>query len=75
VKYKYGICKECKTKRRIFYLGSRGDYRKYRCSKGHTWEVEILGTEKIAGIMQEVMLKHIKNIFERDDTFYKNLKK
>jgi len=37
--------------------------------------VEILGTEKIAGIMQEVMLKHIKNIFERDDTFYKNLKK
>ena len=73
-KYRIRICKQCGKKRRI-YRTFKPDYWIYRCSQGHQWEVKILRTEEIVQIMEDVFLAKVKNLFDRDDTFYKSIKR
>ncbi len=75
MKHRIYLCKECGVKRWIFDLGTNNKYHKYSCSKGHTWSEEVLTAEKIVNIMQDVFKDNIGKLFDRDDTFYKSIKR
>lgn len=79
MKYRIFKCKQCNRKRWIYDLGhktvGRETYHVWKCSKGHQWEVRILRTEEITMIMESVMRDKVKNLFDRDDTFYKSIKR
>lgn len=78
-KYKIFICKQCNRKRWIYDLGYKktglDTYHVWECSKGHHWENKILRTEEIVNIMKEVFVDNVKNLFDRDDIFYKSIRR
>lgn len=73
-KYRIYLCKQCGVKRHIFYVGSRGPYRVFKCSKGHVWENKTLSTQEIMNIWDQTF-NNIKSLFDRDDIFYKSIKR
>ena len=77
-KFKIRICKECNRKRRIFDLGYRhpgnDTYHMFECSQGHKWEYKISKTEEVSLIMKKFFEDKVRNIFDRDDTFFKSIK-
>jgi hypothetical protein len=78
-KYKVYLCKQCGKKRRIYWGPSRSEnndkdiYQTLICSQGHRWEYEVLTSEKIGKMVEEVIIPKVRGLFERDDTFYKSL--
>lgn len=72
---RYIKCPECNRKR---YCTDRRlpDFKKeWTCSKGHKWII-LLGTSEIINqIMLDTLLPKVSEIFNRDEAFYRRLKK
>jgi hypothetical protein len=75
---RYFFCKECDRKRYVISIdiGMRNghDLEERTCSKGHKWEVVVGPNTRI--IKEEInrILPKLKELFERDDSFFANLK-
>jgi hypothetical protein len=78
-KYKVYLCKECNKRRHVYHIASftkdGKHYKKYRCSKGHIWDNWVGPIGEIINIEIERILPKIKDLFERDDTFFAKLKR
>lgn len=71
---KLRFCEECKRKR-FCYIESLGNARyRHTCSKNHIWVPLPSRTDEVIAIEIERLLPKIKDLFERDDIFYKHLK-
>ena len=69
------FCKECNRKRFCSRVSIPGYNFKYTCSKKHSWTIKGLTTERIVAAMEDVIFPSIKNLFDRDDVFYRVLNK
>lgn len=67
-------CKKCKRKRYCSKICIPNYNYQWTCSQGHTW-IEIgITLNRINLIMEETLLPKMMELFNRDDTFYKELK-
>lgn len=70
------FCKKCNRKRFSTRISIRNHNFRWTCSKGHSWITEGLTLERIAAVLEDVFTpEKIKNIFERDDVFFRSFKK
>ena len=69
-------CKEC-GRRRFHSKIVMADFRsKWTCSKGHSWIAAKFSLDTITNVMKEQLTpERLKGLFERDDTFYRELRK
>lgn len=74
MKYNVRVCPECRAKRYIYEDELTKDHRNYHCSKGHKWSVKRAHLDKIIELELETLGDRVKNLFERDDIFYKELR-
>ena len=74
---KLKLCPICNRKRYCFgrVLLPAREWKKWTCSKGHNWDVKIGSIAQIIAIEIERISPKLMNLFERDDLFYRNLKK
>lgn len=72
---KLKFCFQCNRKRYCSYVSLPDDYRKIICSKGHEWIVKLATTERIINILKETIVDKIGNLFDRDNIFFKHIKK
>jgi hypothetical protein len=72
---KLRFCKAC-NRNRFCKKEPIPDYNfKYTCSKGHAWILEGITLERITAVWADIVYPQIKNLFERDNIFYKELKR
>lgn len=69
------FCKKCNRKRFCTRIPIPGFNFRYTCSKGHSWEIEGVTAERVVAAMEEHLLPNIKNLFEREDTFFREMMK
>lgn len=72
---RYITCPECKRKRYCISKPLPNYWKQWTCSKGHIWKIEYGNHEKIIAIEMERIIPKLKNLFEMDDMFYRNLKR
>ena len=73
---KLRFCKECGCKRFCSKISIPNHNYRFTCSKGHTWILVGITLERIESAMRETFNpERLKNLFERDDTFFRALKK
>lgn len=72
---KLRFCKECNRKRYCQRIQIPDYNFRFICSKGHEWILQGVTSERIQSALTEIILPNIKNSFERDDTFFKELGK
>lgn len=72
---RYIFCKECNRKRYCSKKSKSDDYREWTCTLGHSWIVKLPTLERLNNTLLELIIPKVKKLFERDDIFYKNLKK
>lgn len=69
-------CKECNRKRFCTKESRTGFWFEYKCSKGHIWKLKSITAAGVATMMEQVFTpEKMKSLFERDDTFYRTLKR
>lgn len=68
-------CKECKRKRYCKKIPIPNYNFRYVCSQGHWWEIVGVTLERINAAWTDIIGPTIKNLFERNDTFYRSIKK
>ena len=72
---RYILCKECKRKRYHSKVAIPDYNFKWTCSKGHSW-IEIgITLNRINAIWQDIVGSRIKDLFERENVFYRALKR
>ncbi len=72
---KLRFCKACNRKR-FCKKESVPNYNfKFTCKMGHSWIIEGVTLERINAAVSDIVLPQIKNIFERDNAFYRAIKK
>jgi hypothetical protein len=69
------FCKACDRKRFCSRVPIPGFNFKITCSKGHTWIIQGITAERLQAAFEEVMLPKIKDLFNRDDIFYRSIKR
>lgn len=70
------FCKECNRNRFCIKVPIPVYNFRYTCSKGHTWTIKGLTFGRLDVIIRDIITpKLIENLFNRDDAFFKNLKK
>ena len=73
---KLRLCKECKRKRFCKRERIPGHNFRYTCSKGHTWTLKGVTAERVISIMGEMFTyEKLSSLFERDNAFFKELKR
>jgi len=72
---KLRFCKECNRKRFCSKVPIPGHNFRFTCIKGHSWIIEGVTLERISAATEEILISKIKDIFNRDDVFYKHFKK
>lgn len=73
---KLRLCKECGRKRFCTRTRIPGHNFRYVCSKGHEWVLKGVTGERVIAVMQEVLTEEkLKGLFDRDDTFFRQLKR
>jgi len=70
---KLRLCKQCGRKRFCTRERVPGNTFKYTCSKGHIWVIEGLTLERVNLVTEDVIQGSLRNLFDRDDTFFKVL--
>ena len=69
------FCKVCKRKRYFSKVPIPNHNYKWTCSKGHTFIAEGVTVERVMSVMNEFFSSEkMRNIFNRDDIFYKYIK-
>lgn len=75
---KYWHCPHCGRKRYIACIGiirhDGYDWGVRECSKKHKWEVKVGPLQEIVKIELDRIIPRIKDLFNRDDTFLRNIK-
>lgn len=71
------LCPTCKRKRfcSYRYLLPAREWTEWTCSKKHKWTVQVGKLSQIIAIELENVLPKLKDLFNRDDTFYTHLRK
>jgi hypothetical protein len=70
------FCKECNRKRFCSRIPIPGYYFKWTCSKKHSWIVIGMTLERVNAAIQDAFdVNKMKNLFDRDDIFWRRLKK
>ena len=69
-------CKECKRKRYCSSVPIPGYNFRKTCSKGHSWTIQGITLERIDAMVKDTIAHtgRLKDLFERDDWFYRRLK-
>ncbi len=70
---KLRYCKECKKKRFCHKISVPNYNFKYTCSKGHSWILEGLTTERLDAALKDTF--KFDRIFEKDNLFYEELRR
>lgn len=68
-------CKECKRRRYCLRVSIPNHNFRWTCSKGHTWIIKGVTLDRINSVMEVIFLSRVKNLFERDDTFFREMKR
>lgn len=69
-------CNECKRRRFCTRISLPGYYFKWTCSKGHSWVIKGITSERINAVMKDIFSKNkLQGLFERDDAFFKELRR
>lgn len=70
-KYRVRVCSECKTKRRIFQVHSPDpEFHRYRCSKGHEWDIEIPTLAKLSVVLQNIYAPMIRDFLSQPSAIW-----
>lgn len=73
---KLRLCKECKKKRFCKRERIPGHNFRYTCSKGHIWVLKGVTAERVVSVMEEILTpEKLSSLFNRDNAFYKELKR
>ena len=73
---KLRFCPQCNKKKFCSRIHIPGHNYRFTCNKRHTWVIKGITAERVVLIMQEVLTpEKVKSLFERDDIFYRSLKR
>ena len=72
---KLRLCRECKRKRFCKRERIPGYNFRYTCSKGHTWTIEGFTVERLNAAMESIIIPKLTDLFNRNDAFYRALKR
>ena len=70
------LCKECKKKRFCRFVQIPGYNFRWICSIGHSWITEGITLQRVNAVIKDIFSEDkLKDLFNRDNPLYKQLKK